>query len=259
MLFRSKQDALSILTSNSSQQPEPAKPALLEVNSLKRNATTGGSHISPRSPLSRLGDDLRRLSSESRRSGSPLTLTPLPSPPSCSASPALGRSNTIAVDGRLSPMPPLLAPPLSGLPAQQSAGFNRRETMLLHDKTFYLSAEDRGPLTSVSRISEESDSSTVDTPRDSFDEGDDRLMTRLGADFEPQWEMVTKNPDRDGINNNNGNDNNSSSDNHDNSDNKVQDNVDNKVQDNVDERDEGAWGRIVFIVMVCVADESSNL
>lgn len=93
--------------------------------------------------------------------------------------------------------------------------------MLLHDKTFYLSAEERGPLTGVSRISEESDASTIDTPRDSFDEGDDRGMTRPGADLEPQWEMVTKNPDRDGTSNNNSSRN-------------------NEAQDEVDERDEGA-------------------
>ncbi|KAI5782701.1 hypothetical protein EDC01DRAFT_780432 [Geopyxis carbonaria] len=75
----------------------PAAAAAPPRSPLRRNATTG-SHISPRSPLSRLGDDLRRISSDSRsRSPSP--------------APMLARSHTSPATHlsppQLSPPPPL--------------------------------------------------------------------------------------------------------------------------------------------------------
>ena len=153
----------------------------LQINSLKRNATTGG-HISPRSPLSRLGDDLRRISSESRVSGS--SLTPIPSPGLSSI--GLGRSNTTAVDGRISPLPPQLGSTPSGrfspLPLSHS----------LREQTFYFSSPipDDWSSSSISKISEES---SIETPLGSFNEGDDQWLTRNEGSFdEPAWEMVTK-------------------------------------------------------------------
>ncbi|KAF8250879.1 hypothetical protein K440DRAFT_638722 [Wilcoxina mikolae CBS 423.85] len=194
----SNQDALTKLNSNSVTAENPR----LQVNSLKRNATTGG-HLSPRSPLSRLGDDLRRISSESRVSGS--TLTPIPSPGLNSV--GLGRSHTTAVDGRVSPLPPQPGSTLSGRFSPPPFSHSLRE------QSFYFSSPipDDWPSSSVSKISEES---SIETPLGSFDEGDDRWLTRDGEDSfdEPTWEMMTKDSTTATTNNNNNNSKNSPKD-----------------------------------------------
>lgn len=56
-----------------------------------------------------------------------------------------------------------------------------------------LSADTPGPLLrrrSSSKISKITEESSIDTPRGSFDEGDDEWLTKED-DGEPQWEMVT--------------------------------------------------------------------
>ncbi|CCX31314.1 hypothetical protein FPQ18DRAFT_99453 [Pyronema domesticum] len=148
------QDALAALTANTS------RPAL-------KRSTTVGSHLSPRSPLGCLESNLRRISSESRRSGT--SITPVPSP-------GLGRSNTFAADGR------------------------RGGLLTISPQEQYLitpSPPEEYPASAVSRISEES---SIATPTGSFEEGDDRWLASRDSfeDHEPAWEMVTKESLREG-------------------------------------------------------------
>ncbi|KAL0636001.1 hypothetical protein Q9L58_005030 [Maublancomyces gigas] len=143
------------------------KPSQLYLTPIKRHATTG--QIS-RSPVSML--DVSPLPSAS---GTGRTLSPS----------GLSRSNTTIGE----------SPSLSPQTMYMVRAHSRREELTDSASSITPSSSLRPrPSSKISKISEES---SIDTPRGSFDDGDDEWM--VGEDDgEPQWEMVTpggKSPD----------------------------------------------------------------
>ncbi|CUS10861.1 unnamed protein product [Tuber aestivum] len=138
-------------------QTQQAVPQLY-LNPLKRNATTG--QVS-RSPRSMLGNSLGSISPR-----------PGPSP---TRSPGLARSKSV---GGVSPAPSPGA--IYVVNAQSAEGSS---PLMPAGRPCSLRP---GSSSRVSRISEEP---SIDTPRGSFDEGDDGWLTRDG-EVEPQWEMI---------------------------------------------------------------------
>ncbi|KAG0132070.1 hypothetical protein HOY82DRAFT_311880 [Tuber indicum] len=138
-------------------QTQQAVPQL-HLRPLKRNATTG--QVS-RSPRSMLGNSLGNAS---------------PRPGAGPArSPGLARSKTV---GGVSPAP---SPRTVYVVDSQSA--DNSSTLTPASRPCSLRHSSSGK---ISRISEES---SIDTPRGSFDEGDDSWFTKDGG-AEPQWEMI---------------------------------------------------------------------
>lgn len=108
-----------------------------------------------------------------------LDVPPLPSVSGASRvhSPGLSRSNTI-VEG---------SPSLSPQTMYMVRAHARREELTDSSSITPGSSLRPRPSSKISKISEES---SIDTPRGSFDDGDDEWMAGED-DGEPQWEMVT--------------------------------------------------------------------
>ncbi|KAL7275808.1 hypothetical protein RUND412_001240 [Rhizina undulata] len=150
---------------------------------LKRNATTGQVC---RSPLSMLGDSLRQAS---RSPNSSPGRSSSASRSQNRMSYGLSRSKSATASPPPSPRKYMVGKLPEG--SVSSPQLARRG-----DDAGGIEAPELRPRSSsqssqVSRISEESAHSVnVDTPRGSFDEGDDEWLTRVD-EGEPQWEMVT--------------------------------------------------------------------